>query len=150
MARDPSRNVAQAHALYAFHQQGKARVERTARRLVVSPRTVYALTENQVTTPACILGPLWDEYGDEKLIAALIGATTRPFIFAAAPTPELASSSTAATCAVIGKAGHVLEDAARALEDGRIDPAEAAHLVPELDALERSITTLVAALRAKR
>jgi hypothetical protein len=142
MTRDPARNVAQAHALYEHHQQGKARVEDTARRLGVSPRCVYAWAENLGTVPAWAIGPLWDLYGDADLVVGLIGPTERPYVFAPTPEPLGEPSALIAACESLRAAGEFVAEVARDVEDGQLDPSESLRVIEAVTELQRRLKTL--------
>jgi hypothetical protein len=147
MPRDPSLNRPQAAALYAFHQQGDGSIERSARAMAISPRTMYALTENEIAFPAYGVGRLWDLYRDEKLACGLIGQTEHPFVFSSAPSSLTTSGEVSAIYKLIASSAKTIESAATAVADGKIDDEERARLLGDLEQIERRAQTLKAALR---
>lgn len=146
MARDPARNAAVAHILYAHFIHGTGDVKAAARRCSISPSQLYDYCENKQNLPTFLIEPLCR--GDIELYSALTGARELGFVVSKFRATGDHSDSTREAALELGvQSGRVLDAVLRAEADGHLTDAELECIENERERLQRVAEHLGAVAR---
>ncbi len=149
MARDKNLGAHAAHVLYAaFIIEKRHDIGAVARKMGISPGTLYAYAENRESLPSYRIAQLYAATGDAKLISDLLDLGAVGLVLSELPPDSMGSGVHRATIRVGMAAGAVQAAVHSAMADQVITEAEADEITEKVGEMHRAGASLVRGVRS--